>query len=158
MYQTGYYAAGYYATGYYSRPLANIFGVTYFSLIAEARQLLGDEGFNDCPVRYPDTHMINALNRGLQELGRIRPDAFYDTFTNNNLNITEVTDGVPSTGQVFWGALFGVNLIFYPALVYYVVGMTEVSEDEYVTGGMRNPYGSKAAGSLRMFRRHVLSV
>lgn len=159
MYGTGYYATGYYATGYYLRgPAGPLFGErwSYYTLILEAREVMGDTE-EDCQ-RYPDAMLINALNRGLQELGRIRPDAYYDLFDVNSLQVPEVTDLAPGVDQVFWGAEFPLDTKFYPALVYYVVGSTELSEDEYVQGGARHPWDSRAAGSLRLFRKHVLSV
>lgn len=160
MYQTGYYLTGYYQTGYYLGPhgVVDVSGKSYFALMAEARALLGDIDENDCPTRYPDIMLINGLNRGLQELARIRPDAFYDLFANNNLNVPEVTDTTAGAGQSNWLEAFELDLRFWPPLVYYVVGATQLSEDEYVRGGGRHPHGSMAAGSLRMFRRHVLSL
>jgi len=160
MYQTGYYLTGYYQTGYYLGPhgIVAVPGKSYFALMAEARSLLGDADENDCPTRYPDAMLINGLNRGLQELARIRPDAFYDLYANNSLNVPEVTDNVTDITQVDWLREFQIDMKFWPALVYYVVGATQLSEDEYVRGDGRHPHGSMAAGSLRMFHRHALSL
>ena len=157
-YDTGFYATGYYAPGYYGRVGIPPLGVrwTYYTLILEARELLGDIQ-EDCQ-RYPDAMLINALNRGLHELARIRPDAYYDLFAGNSLQVPEVTDLLPGIGQTYWGAAFPLDEKFYPPLMYYVVGMTEVSEDEFVRGGGQHPHGSRAAGSLRLFRKHVLSI
>lgn len=132
-------------------------GLSYQDLLDEARQLVGDEGLNGCPVRYTDAQLVSALNRGLQELGRIRPDAFYDMYSANNLNIPEITDLAPAIDQTNWTTLFELNFNFWPPLVYYVVSQADMTEDEYVMGG-KTPYGSRAAGSLRLFRKHVLSV
>lgn len=158
MHQTGYYATGYYAAGYYGRAaLVAVLGYTWFSLIYEARQVLEDTG-GECPIRYTDDAMINALNRGLHELSRIRPDAYYDFFTANNLNVPEITEGPPAVDQTFWSDTYTLSLNFYPALVYYVVGQMQLMEDEYSQGANFNPNSSRAAGSLRLFRKHVLSV
>ena len=160
MYQTGYYLTGYYQTGYYLGPHGpiDVSPYSYFRLLVEARQLLADADEGDCSLRYPDGMLINGLNRGLQELSRIRPDAFYDLYGANNLNVPEITDEVVAVGQTDWLKEFSLSLKFWPPLVYYVVGTTQLSEDEYTQGGGRHPHGSRAAGSLRLFRKHVLSV
>jgi len=144
MYGTGYYATGYYATGYYSRLgiRASLLSRTWYSLIFEARVQLQD-GEEGC-YRYPDSMLLNILNRGLQELGRMRPDAFYDDFLNNDLNVPEIT-------EANWGDPLPLDLVFYPPLVLYVVGMAEASEDEYVTDG-------RAMGHLTMFKTYVMGL
>lgn len=131
--------------------------ITWEDLLLEARGLLQDEGLNDCPIRYPDAMIINGLNRGLQELARIRPDSMYDRFAANSLNVPEISDIVePNT--ILWTTDFTLDRKFWPALVHYVVGTTELSEDEYSRGADGNPHSSRAAASLRLFRKHVLSV
>jgi hypothetical protein len=156
MYQTGYYATGYYQTDYYLRPSAGGVYYTYFALLEEVRALLGDT--NELCQRYSDEQMISALNRGLQELARIRPDAFYDLFSANSLNVVEVTDFTPTPDQTFWGDAFNLDLRFWPPLVYFVVSQMDLVEDEYADGMNRHPHGSRSAGHMRLFRRHVLSV
>lgn len=130
---------------------------TWEDLIRHARILLGDEGLNDCPVRYSNSMLINGLNRGLQELARIRPDSMYDKFAGNSLNVPEISD-TAGAGLVLWTDEYDIDFRFWPALMHYIVGTTELSEDEYSRGANRNPHSSRAATSLRMFRRHVLSV
>ena len=58
---------------------------TYENLLTESRELLQD---TDLDVRrYTDATLLNILNRGLQDIGRSRPDAFYDLFVTNSLNV-----------------------------------------------------------------------
>ena len=160
MYQTGYHLTGYYQTGYYLGPngIIPVSPYSYFRLLVEARQLLADVDENDCPTRYPDTILVNGLNRGLQELARIRPDAFYDLFSANNLNVPEITDGVAGVGQFNWLDIFALELKFWPPLVYYVTGQMDLMEDEYVPNINRHPNSSKAAKAMQVFRRHVLAL
>lgn len=141
MYQTGYYATGYHATGYYSRQdfQESLLLFTWYSLIFEARVQLQD-GQEGC-YRWPDSMLLNILNRGLQELGKMRPEVFYDDFANNDLNVPEIT-------EANWGERMSIPLAFMPPLVLYVVGMAESTEDEYVTDG-------RAMGHLTMFKTYV---
>lgn len=131
--------------------------ITWQDLVLEARGLLGDEGLNGCPIRYPDEMLLNGLNRGLQELARIRPDSMYDRYAGNDLNVPEISD-TAGPGLIVWTDAYELNRVFWPPLVYYVVGSADLAEDEYSQGDGRHPHGSRAAGSLRLFRKHVLSV
>ena len=130
---------------------------TWEDLILSARIMLDDEGLNNCPFRYPDSMLLSGLNRGLQELARIRPDSMYDKYAGNSLNVPEISD-VVGAGLTFWEDDYDLDFRFWPALAYYIQGTTELSEDEYSRGLNRNPHSGRAATTLRMFRRHVLSV
>lgn len=154
MFGTGYYATGYYATPYYTKlsvptePLGDRW--TYYTLIQEAREVLDDLG--PSLYRYSDEMLVNNLNRGLHEISRKRPDAYYDLFVDNKFLVPEVTSSdTPATGQTFWGSEFILDLRFYPPLVTYVIGMAYASEDAYMEDG-------RAQAQLDMFHRHVLSV
>lgn len=144
MYDTGYYATGYYATGYYSRSdlQQTLLGYTWYSLIFEARVQLQD-GQEGC-YRYPDGMLLNALNRGLQDLGRMRPDAFFESFLDNDLNVPEITTDN-------WGEAMSIDLMFLPPLVQYVVASAEASEDDYVEDG-------RAMGHMTLFRKYVMGL
>lgn len=143
MYQTGYYATPYYSTGYYSRTFAEtLLGYTWYSLIFEARVQLQD-GMEGC-YRYPDSMLLNILNRGLHELGRMRPEAFYEGFLDNSLNVPEIT-------ELNWGEEMTVPMMFMPPLVLYITAMAETTEDEYVTDG-------RALGHLTMFKTYVMGL
>lgn len=141
MYQTGYYSTGYYSTGYYTRTQfqGTLLEPSWYSIIFEARVQLQD-GQEGC-YRYPDSMLLNILNRGLQELGRLRPEAFYESFAGNDLNVPEIT-------ELNWGDPIAVDLMFMPPLVMYVTAMAESTEDEYVTDG-------RAMGHLAMFKTYV---
>ena len=139
--------------------LSTIFqsAISWMDLLAQARELLEDQGLDGCPKRYSDDMLINGLNRGLQELARIRPDSMYDKYAGNSLNVPEI-GLIASPGVIDWLDPYDLERRFWPALMHYVVGTTELSEDEYTKGTDGNPHSSRAATSLRMFRRHVLSV
>ena len=122
---------------------------TYQNLITESRELLQD---TDTDVeRYTDATMRNILNRGLQDLGRMRPDAFYDTYGTNSLNIPEVVESGAGAGQVNWTDVVGIEMQFYAPLVGYVTGVAEITDDEYSVDG-------RAALLLNMFRTNVIGL
>lgn len=106
---------------------------TYQSILDEARVLLQDT--DPLPdYRYLDEVLIAKLNRALQELARLRPDA-YDLFYTDvvvglggSLNVPEVTTGNLST-------TFPLDLMFYTPVVYFVVGSAELVDDEYTNDG-----------------------
>ena len=123
-YGPSYYEPSYYSTSYYGRStaLGPSLSRTFFTLLQEARSLLLDTRPN--MVRYTDEMLLNALNRGLHEIGRHRPDAYYELFQSNSLSVPEAT-------QVNWGQPFPLELRFYSPLVFYVVGSMDSIEDEY---------------------------
>jgi hypothetical protein len=137
MYGTGYYATGYYDPSYYVGkvdPDAPPALFTYETLIGEAREVLGDTTV-DCR-RFPDATLVNILNRGLNELNRIRPDAWYEYYGQYTDNVPEITDNfITVSEQVNWKADFQPDNRFYPALVYYVAGVANIVEDERIATG-----------------------
>ena len=122
---------------------------TYQNLVTEARELLQD---TDTDVqRYTDATLLNILNRGLQDLARIRPDSFYNEFLSNSLNVPEIVESGAVAGQANWTDTVGFELQFYPPLVGYVTGVAEITDDEYTTD-------SRAALLLSLFRNGVIGL
>lgn len=123
---------------------------TYQNLLTESRELLQD---TDVDVqRFTDSTLLNILNRGLQDLGRIRPDAFYDLYAANSLNVVEIVEsgGVPPD-TIDWTDPVGIEMQFYAPLVGYVTGVAEITDDEYTADG-------RAALMLNMFRNNVIGI
>lgn len=123
---------------------------TYQELISESRDLLQDSAL---PQRYTDQFLVDQLNRALQDLGRIRPDAFYDLFDANTLNVPEVLTTAPTAGttEVQWTDDVQIELQFFTPLVVYVVGSAEVTDDEFTLD-------NRAGLLLSQFRATVLSI
>ena len=122
---------------------------TYQTLITESRELLQD---TDTDVqRYTDATLLNILNRGLQDLGRMRPDAFYNDFLSNSLNVPEIVETGAGAGQINWGDPFAAEMQFYAPLVGYVTGVAEITDDEYTVDG-------RAALLLAQFRNGVIGL
>jgi hypothetical protein len=98
---------------------------TYANLITESRELLQD---TLAPYRYTDDLLLNMLNRGLQEIARLRPDAFWDTFAGEDIVVPEIATGdLPDT--------FALDMMFFTPLVSFVVAWAEIVDDEFTTDG-----------------------
>ena len=114
---------------------------TYQNLLTESRQLLQD---TDTPYRYADEILVNKLNRGLQEMGRIRPDAFWDTFVTEDIVVPEVdTAGLAQP--------FPLHMQFYNPLVAFVVAWAEVLDDEFTVDG-------RADMLIKQFKTQLLTL
>jgi hypothetical protein len=121
---------------------------TYQDVITEARVLLKDT--DSAGYRYSDTVLLAMYNRALQALGRIRPDAFYDLYSGNDLNVPELVESGAGAGQADLTDTFGLEMQFFNPLVHYVVGMAEIVDDEYSEDG-------RAMMLLNEFKRGVVS-
>lgn len=135
---------------------------TWQNLITEARDTLQD---TRAPYRYPDTLLLSLLNQGLQELGRIRPDAFWDRFVDGDILIPEVVavDALPDTdtetisltedAQVALSAEVAtdISMQFYNPVLFYVIGRTELVDDEFSSDG-------RAMAMLGQFKTTVLGL
>jgi len=122
---------------------------TYQDIVDEARELLQDTSDDQ---RYTEPFLINQLNRGLQELGRIRPDSMYDLYDANDLNIPEVVaTGTPTLPEILIGADIQFEGQFFTPLVAYVVGSAEITDDEFTMD-------NRAGLLLTMFRNTVVGV
>lgn len=114
---------------------------TYQTALDEAREILQD---TDTPYRYDNTILLNLLNRALQELGRIRPDAFWSTFVTDDIVIPEVTTLDLST-------TFPLPMQFYLPVVSFIVAWAEVLDDEFTQDGRANML-------LTQFKTQVMSL
>ena len=134
---------------------------TFNNLIHEARELLQDT--DSAGYRYPTETLRNKLNRGLQELARIRPDAFWAYFLRDDLIVIEVvaTDPDPDSDEdvldaiedqhVLGTAEFNLPMQFYGPLVFWVTGSAELIDDEFVSDG-------RAITLLQQFKAMCTSV
>lgn len=114
---------------------------TYQTALDEAREILQD---TDEPYRYTDAALLNILNRALQELGRIRPDAFWTTFSTDDIVVPEVT-------TLDLNTTFPLPMQFYLPVVSFLVAWAEVLDDEFTADG-------RAGMLLAQFKSQVLSL
>jgi len=88
-------------------------------IIAQVRTLLQDVSLEGSEYRYSDDSLMMNLNMGLLEMYRMRPDIFLaEYFTVPQYTVGQFDNTIPIEQQ------------FVPSLVYYVVGMTQLRDDE----------------------------
>lgn len=135
---------------------------TYQDAINEARALLQD---TESPQRYSDTILLAKLNRAMQEVGRTRPDAFFDNFddTIGAPIVPEIvlTDSDPDDNpdevdaaedsQVALSDPFGIEMQFYTPVVYFVVASAEILDDEFTEDG-------RAAMLMSQFKQELTGI
>lgn len=117
---------------------------TWQNVLDEARVILQD---SDSPFRYSNTVLLAKLNRGLQELARLRPDAFWEFFQTDDITVPEIVvldldpDDEPDEfdpdedGQIALTEEFNVPMMFYTPLVYWVASSAELVDDEFTNDG-----------------------
>lgn len=113
--------------------------------INEARLIINDARV---PFRYADTSMISHLNTALAEVYRYRPDAYIGNFTTATLGSNSVT--AYATSDLGLNVAFPLdNRIFFSAVVAYIAGRAELSDDEFTDN-------SRAAIMLAAFRQNLI--
>jgi hypothetical protein len=134
---------------------------TYQDIIDEARVLLQDTDSGG--YRLENTALLAMLNRAMNELARLRPEAFWDLFDVDDIIVPEVveTDADPDSdpdevdpdedGEVALTDDFNLPMMFYNPLVYFVVSSAEIVDDEFTNDG-------RAAMLMQQFRAQVLSL
>lgn len=120
---------------------------TYQDILDETRVLLQDTDTTD--PRYTDATLMAMLNRAIQALVRIRPDAAYDLYDDNSLNTPEVVASGATGDEVNLADTFNLEMQFFNPLVHYTVGMAEMVDDEYTVDG-------RAAMLLQQFKQNVV--
>lgn len=107
---------------------------TLDDLVSEVRQIINDK---QTPYRYSDAWVIAKINSALRQLYRLRPDAYIGNFTtgvlsSNVMNTyspldlqTAAVPPVPAT------PLPVDDRLFFSPLLFYVVGILEVADDEF---------------------------
>src|SRR5262245_54429235 len=107
--------------------------------IEEARRLLQDEV---TPYRYPQNDLIDALNIGLLEARRLRPDLFLPVFTIawfDPSGTPDLTKTVP------------MDPMYRQTLIYYMVGRAQLRDDEPTTD-------QRSGAFLQKFTSQMMSV
>jgi hypothetical protein len=101
--------------------------------ITEARRLLQDQ---TVPYRYPDADLISALNLGVLECRRLRPDLFLSAPS------TPLSDPPSFTVS---GTTVSIDVQYRTALVFYVTGFVGIRDAEESSD-------ARAATFMGMFR------
>lgn len=118
---------------------------TWQNVLDESRVILQDTDLSR--TRYTNEVLLAKLNRGLQELARLRPDAFWEFFSVDDVKVPEVvvTDADPDTdteefdeledAQIALSANVNIPMMFYTPLVYWVSSSAELVDDEFTDDG-----------------------
>lgn len=107
--------------------------------IVYARELLQDT--KDTPYRYSDNSLYRNLEVGFQEMRKLRPDLLLNTDTPD-----VIANGVPNPTLAI-----PVDEMYRMALVYYVVGVAQLRDDEEVTD-------QRAAAFLGLFQTKLTTL
>lgn len=127
--------------------------------LTEVRQILND---SVAPFRYSDTWLIFVLNTALRDLYRLRPDAYIGNFTSGVLSSNLVNTYSVSDLQIINGIAnptppvpvtpFPVDdRLFYPPVVFYMIGRVELNDDEFADD-------NRAMTLLQAFRAQLVGA
>lgn len=103
--------------------------------VVEVRRLLQD---TVVPYRYSDTNMVSALNMGLLEARRLRPDLFMSSGLRN---------AVPDFSTVSMTEV-RMDPQYRPALVYYMAGQTQLMDEETTQDARASVFLNKFVSQL----------
>lgn len=107
--------------------------------LEESRRLLQDE---NSPYRFPDEDLVDALNIGMQEVRRLRPDLLLPLFD---------VPWVDPQGTIDTTVKVTLDPMYRPSLVYYVVGRMQLRDDEPTTD-------QRAGALLQKFIGQMLTI
>lgn len=102
-----------------------------------ARSLLQDTAE---PYRYSDVDMVAALDMGILEARRIRPDLVRAFF--------RATDGMPEYSGQALSADVAIDQMYRVAFVYYIVGQMQLRDDEETTDARASVFMNKFVAQL----------
>ena len=116
------------------------------------------------PYRYADTTLVRALNRGLAELSRLRPDILLDLKYQSPLRKGDIGDGIPGG--------YTPNDIGFDEAGHYLEGAGTavpipskyVSSLEWFMGGwmqfldVTDTQDARASGFLAKFHSHLITL
>jgi hypothetical protein len=116
------------------------------------------------PFRYPDTTLLIALNSGLSEMGRIRPDIFLDLKYQRPLRKGDTDEGNPpqyTTADVATntdgsyipgaGTLVPVPNKYMGTLDWFITGWAQFLD-------VTDTQDQRAQGFLQKFQTHLTSL
>ena len=110
---------------------------TVADYIAECRRLLQDE---DTPPRYPDSDIVENLNMALLEARRLRADLF--------LPMGFEQPFYDASGAIDLTAKVNFEPMYRPSLIYYIVGRTQLRDDEETTDQRASALMNKFLGQM----------
>lgn len=109
------------------------------NILGQVRTLIQDVDNSSGQYRYSTDSIVTALNQGVMEMFRIRPDLFL-----------EVDYVVPTFSVGGLDVDIGIEAQYVPPLIYYVVGLVQVRDDEQTQD-------TRAATFLKVFQQAIVS-
>lgn len=106
--------------------------------IDRARVLLLDQVE---PYRYPDTDLVEALNLGILETRRLRPELLSSFFRGS----------LPDFSTADMGAAVPIDPQYRTAFIYYICGHAHLRDDEITQD-------SRAVAFLNKFTAQMLAI
>jgi len=116
------------------------------------------------PYRYPDTTLLGALNIGLSEMGRIRPDVFLDLKYQRPLRKGDTDDGSPpvytpddvvlnpdGTYSLGKGTLVPVPGKYVSSLDWFINGWSQFLD-------VTDTQDARAQGFMAKFQSHLTTL
>lgn len=109
-------------------------------VLDQVRTLLQDTDNSSGQFRYSTDSIVTALNQGMLDMYRIRPDLFLEVgFVVPQYNVGSLGDTIQIEQQ------------YVPPLVYYVVGLVQARDDE-------QNQDSRAMAFMKTFTAALLTV
>lgn len=121
--------------GYYDSETSKF--TTIGGLFDQVRVLLQDTDLSGSQYRYSDDSLMMNLNQGLLEMYRIRPDIYLE----NKFRVPQYTIGDLS-------ALIPIEQQYMPSLVYFIVGMAQLRDDEGTQDSRASSFLAKFTSTL----------
>ena len=116
------------------------------------------------PYRYADTTLVRALNRGLSELSRLRPDILLDLKYQSPLRRGDIGDGIPggysiadigfdTSGNYLEGAGTAVPIPskYVSPLEWFTAGWIQFFD-------VTDTQDARASGFLAKFQSHLIQL
>jgi hypothetical protein len=108
---------------------------TVADYVVEVRRLLQD---TVAPYRYSNDNLCSALNMGLLEARRLRPDFFIGTGLRNSV------PSYPSVGTT----IVPIDPQYRAAIVYYMAGQTQLMDEETTQDARASVFLNKFVSQL----------
>lgn len=105
--------------------------------VDRSRALLQD---TSAPYRYSDADLVAALNLAIIEARRLRPDLMRSFF--------RAVDGLPEYSESSLSAEVEIDVQYRMAFVYYIVGHTQLRDEEDVTDARASVFLNKFTSQL----------
>jgi len=103
------------------------------------------------PYRYTDDNLLLALNIGLAEMSRIRPDLFMDLKYQRPLRKGDTDEGMPAPYVAVDTSLVPVPSKYMSALDWFITGWSQFLD-------VTDAQDQRAQGFMQKFQTHLTTL